>query len=171
MNTNNENKEYQLINLEFEYPGINGGVKWAVISDLPMEELMRKYGDELEHYSPVILLTVEQGEAFREFHKNDKKHEMRRIRTHELLGFSDGWLEENYINRMSVDFSDDMEEIIDYHCLRDFIENLPEPQKRRCKLYFYYGFSEAEIAQIDGVEQSSVSRALSCAVKKLKKFF
>ena len=71
MNTNNnERKEYELINLEVEYPGIKGGVKWAVISDLSMDELMKRY-NELLIYTPVILLSQEQGEAFNRFFRSD----------------------------------------------------------------------------------------------------
>lgn len=171
MNSNNENKEYELINLEREYPGIKGGVKWAVISDSPMDELMRKYGCELEYYSPVILLTVEQGEAFKEFHRNDVKHAVRTFRSHDSSMYEDSKTEEGLFNDLQDYRLSDIDTQMEYQYLRDLIEALPEVQKRRCKLYFYHGFSEEEIAKIEGVEQSSVSRALSSAIKNLKKLF
>ena len=40
------NKEYELISLEVEYPGIQGGCRWAVATDLSREELFQKYGEE-----------------------------------------------------------------------------------------------------------------------------
>ena len=171
MNTNNENKEYELINLEFEYPGINGGVKWAVISDLPMEELMRKYGAELEHYSPVILLSVEQGEAFKEFHKNEHKHDVRDLRHKVPVNYDEnlqGYLQPLYdiapIDNEAVQ-PEEME------LLRVAIESLPAIQQRRLRLYFFEGLSFREIAKIEGVRFSSVAKSVDLAIKKIKKYF
>ena len=171
MNTNNENKEYELINLKFEYPGMNGGVTWAVISDLSMDELMQKYGKELLKYSPVILLSVEQGRAFKEFHKNESKHLMRNYRTYEFLGYEDSVTEETYFDLMTKYEVNEPAISKDYKFLREMIEELPEVQKRRCKLYFYHGFTEEEIARIEGVDQSNVSRTLAKALENIKKFF
>ena len=50
-------KPYEVINLEKEYPGFKGECKWAIATDLSSEELFVKYGDELEKYNPVILLS------------------------------------------------------------------------------------------------------------------
>ena len=35
-------KEYELINLGFEYPGMTGGIRWAVVTDLDIGELEEK---------------------------------------------------------------------------------------------------------------------------------
>ena len=171
MNTNNENKEYELINLEIEYPGIQGGVKWAVITDLPEEVIKERYEEELKKYWPYIVLPVEQGEAFKDFHRNDKKHEMRRQRSYDSCEYQDGTTEEEKFELLS---NYDLEESSiskDYQELRDAIETLPEVQKRRCKLYFYHGFTEKEIARIEGVDQSNVSRSLAKAIENIKKLF
>ena len=57
----NENKtEYEVINLGYEYPGMTGGVKWAVVTDLDQATLMEKYGKELSQYAPFVLMTMEQ---------------------------------------------------------------------------------------------------------------
>lgn len=173
MNSNNENKEYELINLEFEYPGINGGVKWAVISDLSMEELMRKYGDELEHYSPVILLSVEQGEIFKEYHRNEHKHEMRRKRTYSQHDYESGaWLYQHLSNMVHIlnKARLDEEEIVDHVLLRQALEHLSEKQRRRCNLYYFYGMSEEEIARIEGVSQQAVNDTLKSAYKAIKAY-
>ena len=84
--SNNERKEYELINLEVEYPGIKGEVKWAVVSELSLETLMRTYR-ELHVYSPVILLSPAEGETFKDFHKNEHKHEARWKRSYENDGY------------------------------------------------------------------------------------
>ena len=166
-----KNKDYELINLEVEYPGINGGIKWAVISDLPMEVLMERYPDELAVISPIIPLSTEEGEVFREFHKNNKKHEMRSIRTFDANGYVEGMTEEEHFDKLSQYNLDSVDTTLEYKNLKDAIESLPEVQKRRCKLYFYHGFSEEEIARIEGVDQAAVSRTLAKAINNLKKFF
>lgn len=173
MNTNKENKEYELINLEFEYPGIKGGVKWAVISDLHMDELMMKYGNELEHYSPVILLTVEQGEAFRDFHRNEHKHEMRSIRHHDALDFQDEIpFVQGYGNLVGRKSKAKLEEegIVDHVLLKYALEQLSDKQRRRCYMYFFCDMGEEEIARIEGVSHQAVHDTLSSAVRLLREF-
>ncbi len=49
MNTNEKN-EYEVINLGYEYPGMTGGVKWAVVTNLSQDELNRKYGSGNEEF-------------------------------------------------------------------------------------------------------------------------
>lgn len=49
------------------------------------------------------------------------------------------------------------------------ISKLSPTYQRRVRLYYYFGFSQEEIAAIDGVRQESVWESLMCARKKLKK--
>ena len=39
----NEKNEYEIIDLGYEYPGMTGGVKWAVVTDLDWEVLEKRY--------------------------------------------------------------------------------------------------------------------------------
>ena len=71
--------------------------------------LMDKYIEELRRYLPVIVLTVEQGNAFKAFHRNEKKHRMRMLRTYELNGYIEGWTEEEHICKYSCDELDMIE--------------------------------------------------------------
>lgn len=77
------NKDYELINLEVEYPGIQGGCRWAVATDLSREELFQKYGEVLEMYNPLLLITTEQAEVFKDFNHNEEKHKKRALRCHD----------------------------------------------------------------------------------------
>ncbi|SDB03935.1 sigma-70 family RNA polymerase sigma factor [Butyrivibrio sp. INlla16] len=169
MNIEKFNEECSVVNLGFEYPGMTGGVKWAVITDLDKSVLEERYGDALMPYKPYVIMSVEQGQAFREYELNEKKHDMRQLRHHDYQGYEEGTTE--YMH--SVFSSDEPEDMViskmEYEVLRETIDKLPEKQKKRCKLYFYYGFSEAEIARIEGVSQKNISTALSAAIKNLKK--
>ncbi|WP_081677447.1 sigma-70 family RNA polymerase sigma factor [Butyrivibrio sp. WCD3002] len=168
---NKENiEEYEVINLGYEYPGMTGGVKWAVVTDLDIDVLMRKYGEELTQYMPYVVMTSEQGEAFRDYKRNEAKHEMRRIRHHIFGGYEEGMTE--YMN--SVFSKEEPEETVmeklEYERFKEALDKLPPAQKRRCILYFYHGLSEKEIAKAEGVSQQMVSLSLDGALKNLKKY-
>ena len=165
----NENKtEYEVINLGFEYPGMTGGVKWAVVTDLDQTTLMEKYGKELSQYAPFVLMTMEQGEAFHEYDRNENKHDMRSIRHHDLFGYEEGLTE--YFH--SVFSNDEPEDAViaraEREKMREALDKLPSVQRRRCILYFYHGLDEKEIAKAEGVTQQMVSKSLDQAIKNLK---
>lgn len=165
----NENKtEYEVINLGYEYPGMTGGVKWAVVTDLDQATLMEKYGKELSPYAPFVLMTMEQGEAFREYDRNENKHDMRSIRHHDLFGYEEGLTE--YFH--SVFSNDEPEDAViaraEREKIREALDKLPPVQRRRCILYFYHGLDEKEIAKAEGVTQQMVSKSLDQAMKNLK---
>ena len=167
--SSNEKKEYELINLGFEYPGMTGGARWAVITDLDIHELEERYRDELSIFKPYVVMTTEQGKAIREYEQNEKKHSMRSLRHHDLFGYEEGTTE--YIHSVFSDNEPEEKTIdkLEYEKVREAIEKLPEIQKRRCILYFYHGLSETEIAKLEGVSRSSVRDSLNWVLKKLKK--
>ncbi len=166
--SSNEKKEYELINLGFEYPGMTGGARWAVITDLDIHELEERYRDELSIFKPYVVMTTEQGKAIREYEQNEKKHSMRSLRHHDLLGYEDGTTE--YLHSVFSDNEPEERTIdkLEYEKVREAIEKLPEVQKRRCILYFYYGLDEKKIAKAEGVTQQMVSKSLAQAMKNLK---
>ena len=51
---------YTIYSLEVQYPGIKGGVKWAVATNLSREELESCDGGELRIFKPYIIITSEQ---------------------------------------------------------------------------------------------------------------
>jgi RNA polymerase sigma factor (sigma-70 family) len=166
----NENKtEYEVINLGYEYPGMTGGVKWAIVTDLEKEDLEAKYGDEIMAYRPYVLMSVEQGEAFHEYDRNENKHDMRRMRHHDLWGYEEGTTEYYH----SVFSNDEPEEAVlgklDREMLMAAIEQLPEKQRRRCKLYFILGLTEEEIADVEGISHQMVSMSINKALLRLRK--
>lgn len=55
--------------------------------------------------------------------------------------------------------------------LHKAMQTLTPPQKERLLLYFYWGLSTREIAEITGVHQNAVWKSIQISIKKLKKFF
>ena len=115
-------------------------------------------------------MNSEQGEAFREYDRNEKKHEMRRIRHHVFSGYEEGMTE--YMNSVfsSEEPEDTVMEKMEYERFRDALDKLPSAQKRRGILYFYHGLSENEIARAEGVSRQMIFKSLNAAMKNLKKY-
>ena len=165
----NEKNEYEVVNLGYEYPGMTGGVKWAVITDLEQTVLEERYGDELKAYKPYVLMTVEQGEAFKEYDRNENKHDMRRMRHHDFWGYEEGTTE--YCNSVfsTEEPEDEVIKRLDSMALIKALDKLPEKQRRRCKLYFLMGLGEDEIAKLEGVSHQMVSLSINAALVRLRK--
>lgn len=165
----NEKNEYEVINLGYEYPGMTGGVKWAVVTDLDQATLMEKYGKELSPYAPFVLMTMEQGEAFREYDRNENKHDMRRMRHHDFWEYEEGTTE--YCNSVfsTEEPEDEVIKRLDSMALIKALDKLPEKQRRRCKLYFLMGLGEDEIAKLEGVSHQMVSLSINAALVRLRK--
>lgn len=167
--SSNEKKEYELINLGFEYPGMTGGIRWAVVTDLDISELEERYGDVLSIYKPYVVMTTEQGKVFHEYAQNEKKHDMRGIRHHDMFGYEEGLTE--YLN--SVFSKDEPEDAVvnkmRYEALVAAIDLLPDKQRRRCKMYFLMELTVDEIAEIEGITYQKVSESIIKAKGNLEK--
>jgi len=51
------------------------------------------------------------------------------------------------------------------------IDSLPDKQGRRIYAYFILGFSQKEIAQLEGVDASVVCRSIQAGIEKMKNIF
>ena len=65
-------KDCKIIDLQKEYPQYQGTVKYAVISRLTEDELIRRYGQVLVQYQPYFVLSNDIGDVFHEYWKNEK---------------------------------------------------------------------------------------------------
>ena len=161
------NKEYELISLEVEYPGIQGGCRWAVATDLSREELFQKYGEELEMYNPLLLITPEQAEAFKEYNRNEEKHKKRALRCHDPRGYMEGqeW-SQHAMNFISSGL--EMDDVLNSVYLRVAYNQLSPIQKIRLSLYFFCGLPEEKIAEIGGVSQQAVHKSIVGAIESMR---
>lgn len=162
-----DNKDYELINLEVEYPGIQGGCRWAVATDLSYDELFAQYGSELEAYKPLLLISKAQAEVFKEYHRNDSKHERREYRCHDPRGYLEGLEKEqavlNYLSsRLEID------DVLNAVYLKVAMQKLTEKQRERLKMYFYDCLTEEEIADKDGVTQPAIHKSIQAAISDLR---
>ena len=161
---------YKLYSLEKHYPGIEGDAKWAIATDLSREELEACDGFELNLFKPYIIITPEQGEVFVEYERLEKKLQMQDYRHTDMNAYEDGM----EVNRKAMDYlrgvpkAIDPEEAINAYVLRVAINQLPDKLQRRLRMFFFHGFSEKEIADIEGVSQPAVHYSLQSAIRQMR---
>ena len=166
---NREQGQYKLVSLVHHYPGIKGGVRWAVATNLSLEELEKVAEGELNIFKPFILITPEQGKAFAEFERLDKRLEMEELRHHSAFAFDEeveGYVGAQFMHEICSGL--DQEDALDAHIVRTALKQLSDKQQRRFRLFFYYGYSENEIARIEGVSQPAVHDSIQAGLKRLK---
>ena len=167
---NKSQELFKIHSLEKHYPGIKGNVKWAVATDLTEEELEISGGCELHSFKPYIIITPLQGEVFDEFDKLRKKLQMQDLRHTDMNAYEDG-MEVNlratdYIHGLSCEI--DSDDALDAYLIRVAMKQLPELLQRRMRLFFFQGFSETEIANIEGVSQPAVNYSIQSGIKQLR---
>lgn len=54
------------------------------------------------------------------------------------------------------------------YLIRVAIKQLPELLQRRMRMFFFYGFSETEIAGIEGVSQPAVHYSIQSGIRQLR---
>lgn len=156
---------YEVIDFKFEYPQYNEAVRFGIITDMTEPELENKYGDDLNHYRPYIILNSDFGIERYKYRRNEKKFQMRSERTESIFGF-DEKTEYCHPDIPTPDFSFSIE-------FRDLIEKavnlLTEKQKRRSKMY-YTGMKIEEIADREGCSIKAVKQSLDASKEKIKIF-
>ncbi len=125
--------------------------------------------------NPIIEINSSQWEAIMEVahihRKNEKKHEMRRIRTEEMYGYT-----ENLHDKNKKDFSTNenpTEETVflklEKEKLLPLLEKLTPIQKRRLCQYYINDLTFRDIARLENVNEKSVRESINSAMKKLRK--
>lgn len=164
--------ECKAINLSYEYDGYTGEERYAIITALSETEMLDKYADILDYYSPYVVLTVEQGAAIIEHQNNEAKYRMRSLRYGHAFDISDGEFEEHHPEfAVCEDIIEKIELQNQIKQLREAIATLPEVQKRRLIKYFFEGKTYVQIGTEEGVDPNSVRGSVEVAIKNLKKHF
>ena len=165
----NEQREYQIIDLAKEYPGLVGNMKWAIVSDRSEEELLSEY-EEVVMLSPYVLLNLEQWNAMREYYKNDDKCIKRSCRYHELRELT------KRDHKPSHHSFDDptLDEIIkrdELDQLKKIMQRLTKTQRKRLTMYFFLGHTMREIARSEMCDYRAIYQSIDGSIKKIKNIF
>lgn len=167
-------EECKVIDLKYEYSGYLGEERFAIVSELSEEELNEKYPEIIQEYVPFVLLSVAQGTVIDDFHRNEKKHQMRQARCGEAFGYEEGITEVFH----SELFVEDYLEVIErretweeeIQLLNQALSTLAIKQRERV-LKFYHNKTTRDIADEEGVHHSAVDKSIRKAIQSLKRRF
>lgn len=172
-------KNCKIFDLRREYPGYDGKIFWAIATSYSNNELQAFYSDLIKPYEPFMLLSAEEGQAYRDFIINEDKYQKRRIRSVDIFGYDDD-LSSQFHKELCVydEMSFEQEERIVEEKHKDWqitmvrkgIDQLTETQKRRVKAVFFENKTLREVADEEGVNFSKIDKSVKQALKKLKKF-
>ena len=161
-------EECEVIDLRYEYSGYTGFEKYAIITGLTEEELYEKYAELIQGYKPFLLLTPDFGEVRDEFRRNEKKHQMRAIRSVDAFSYDDEVITAFHPELITGDFTLQLIERELYAEIKTLVNKLPEKQRRRIEQYYYENKTLREIAEIEGVHYSNIKHILDNAIKNLR---
>ena len=164
-------KDCTVINLKQEYHDYDGEEKYLIISKLPKEELVEMYHEQLVKYIPFIYLSEEQGEAIKDFNRNEDKFRKRQINYGDMFSIEDGLMEIFHKELIISDMFDDIANRDEITRIINVFSELSPIQKRRLIKYFFQNKSSRIIAREEGVNYSKVEKSIKSALKKIKKFF
>ena len=166
--TTNEALQVKVIDLRREYPGFTGETSWAVITELSQEELDQLFGDQLKEHSSYLIMSLEEGEIFADFNRNEDKHAKRQLRSGEAFGYEEGISEAVHEEMVTDTLLDDVLMELDIKKLMVCMDQLPEVQRRRVELYYLQDMTLAEVAAAEGVNVNAVNKSIKAALKALK---
>lgn len=162
--------ECEVIETKYEYPQFTGTEKWIIITDLTEEELNIKYTEQIAPLKPFIIAPRSFGEVRDDYRRNEKKHQMRAIRSGHAFDFSEDTEEHHTEIISSVSLEDEMIYNEEMQRLREAIQKLNTLQKTRLVKYFFDSKTLREIASEENVCVRAVAKSVEVAIKNLKNF-
>ena len=154
----------EIVNLRYEYPGYTGTENFGIITHLTEDELRKMYAGVIEQYEPFILLPPGMTAIRRAYKRNEDKFYKRSIRGH-LFSIDDEF-EEHHPELVA---SDEKEKEL-HEALKEALQQLPEIQARRIRLYYFEGYQKLQIATMEGVAEAVVGRSIAKGIKNMKNF-
>lgn len=160
----------KLINLRYEYHGYTGTEKWAIVTELPEEELWVKYPDVIRRYTPFILLSMAQGEVITEYQNYEARERMRQLRFGHAFDITDGEFEQYHPDvAIEPDYVAEYERKEKNGYLYIALSSLTPKQKLRVYKYFFCNESYAEISREENVDLTTVKESIESSIKKMRK--
>lgn len=166
--------ECQVINFVYEYPGYTGDIKYGISTNLTEKELIDKYGEILDDYSPYILLDKSYIQIANDYKRNENKHYMRAIRSFDISNYEDCEVECKHPELIRESTEDKyFQELRDKginEAVYAALKTITEKQSVRIIKYYFQGMSFAKIAEDEGVDSKAIWYSIEGSLKKMKKF-
>lgn len=161
-------KDCTVIDLRYEYPNYIGIERYAVISDLDQGYIEEVYSSELVAYKPYIFMTRVFLDIRRDFINNNKKYEMRSLRSESVFNFENSETEAHHSEVATPDFVDKW---VQSNELREALMILTENEKDRIVAKYINGMTLEKIGNECDCSPAAVFYSIDKAIKKLKKFY
>ena len=162
------NQECTVIELKYEYPGYTGIEKYAIVSSLSQKEIETRFPEQARSYSPCLVLDISFLDVRRDYRNNNKKYEMRSIRSESVFGFNDSDTETHHKEIYVPDF---VEQWIENYELKEAIKQLTDKERDRLIDYFYNDKTLTEIGDKVACSPRAVKYSIDSAIKKIQTFF
>ena len=149
--------DYLVIDLIDEYgAAYTGKEKFAVATDLSEEELLETYGQELEPYTPFLMITRQMYAAFRKTNTNDERERKRESLYHDAFALDSGTppVEKQLDTTSRCESGQVME------CLLKKMRGLPRTIGPRLYKRYILGLTTEEIAKQEGKQVRTVQASL-----------
>lgn len=158
----------EVIETKYEYPQYTGVEKWIIVTDLTEEKLNSKYAEQVAPLRPFIVLSRSFSEVRNDFRRNEKKFQMRAVRSIEPFNYDDDLLMAHHPELIVEPFTDSL---CNEKCqkVRDALSTLNPIQKQRIIKYFFDGLNTIEIAKEEGCSHQAVRKSINAAINNLKK--
>lgn len=157
-------KGFYYFSLERVYD-IFEGSKYIIVTDNP------DHIKQNPQYADEIIMTTEQFESYAEvfntFLANEDRERKRQLCHIEYTENSEMDLSA-YMRRKNP-VEDKVIANFEKEHIEKALKQLTETQCRRFELFFFYGWTERQIAEYEGVNRYAVRTSLNSAIKKLKK--
>lgn len=140
------------------------GCKYIIVTENP---------DFVQHnpqYAGEIIMTVRQFEPYAEIFNTflaNEDRERKRNQQHLMYEEDDELFNMNNYNTNPVEEKAIAD--LERDRINKALEQLTQTQRRRLELFFFYGWTERQIAEYEGINRYAVRTSLDSAIKKLKK--
>ena len=170
-------EECTVINMELEYPGYTGSVKWIIITDHSKNDLEEKYMEVLAKVSPYEICPSSAKDAIAEYNRNEDKFRKRQLRNTSIFGLDETVdamcpAVPSFVDEKEKAEQEEQEHTGRINAVREALCALTEVQHRRLCMYHLQNMTYQEIAAAEGVkDHKSVRESVKAAEKKFKKVF
>lgn len=169
-NTENNYSEihriFKVLDFASEYPNSNDDISHIIITSMSREELAC-LSNILALYSPYIIVDENFWNVHKEYLRNERKHKWRNKHKN-VDNSSDSDFEMRHHELISNSLEDYIMNKFDRQELYEMLKNLSDKQRRRLILYYFYGYTKAEIAKIENVGRKSIENSINDGLKALR---
>lgn len=155
--------ECKVVSMRHTYPGYTGDVKWIIVTNLTETQINEKYPEEINWYTPFVVITKEMYEPFVEWDKNRLKFYYRARNCADAFCYEDNLFEVFHPEMVVDPFRDSGS---DY--LESGLSQLSEVQRRRIIKRFFDDMSVYEIAQEEKTTTQAITKSIRLAIKNLR---